>query len=117
MDFGFSWHNINYSILTLEQDDFGQWSYETQNEQRYSTILPTASWVYDNSIFGFTGPIDGLRQNTTMTVSPGYGSNKLKFQTVKSDIRKYWRFGRDYTVALRGFIGKSFGPNKQKFLI
>ena len=75
------------------------------------------SWVYDNSVFGFTGPIDGLRQNTTLTVSPGYGSNKLKFQTLKSDIRKYWRLGRDYTFAIRGFFGSSIGDNKQKFFL
>ncbi len=117
MDFGFSWHNINYSILTLEQDDFGQWSYETQNEQRYSTILPTASWVYDNSIFGFTGPIDGFRHNTTLTVSPGFGTDKLDFKTLKMDTRKYWRFGRDYTVAVRGFLGKSFGSDEQMFFL
>tara|TARA_B100000401_G_scaffold104740_1_gene67881 strand:- start:1013 stop:3445 length:2433 start_codon:yes stop_codon:yes gene_type:complete len=118
LDYGFAWHNINYSILEQTMmNDFGQYEYSTVYSSTYSTVLPKISWVYDNSIFGFTGPIDGLRQNTTMTVSPGYGSNKLKFQTVKSDIRKYWRFGRDYTVALRGFIGKSFGPNKQKFFL
>ena len=43
-------------------------------------------------------------ENTTLTISPGYGSNNLKFQTIKSDIRKYWRFGRDYTFAIRGFL-------------
>ena len=118
LDYGFAWHNINYSILEQTMmNDFGQYEYSTVYSSTYSTVLPKISWVYDNSIFGFTGPIDGLRQNTTMTVSPGYGSNKLKFQTIKSDIRKYWRFGRDYTVALRGFIGKSFGPNKQKFFL
>ena len=118
LDYGFAWHNINYSILEQTMmNDFGQYEYSTVYSSTYSTVLPKISWVYDNSIFGFTGPIDGLRQNTTMTVSPGYGSNKLKFQTVKSDIRKYWRFGRDYTDALRGFIGKSFGPNKQKFFL
>ena len=117
-DYGLSWHNINYSILeqTLV-NDFGQYEYSTTYSSTYSTVLPRLSWVYDNSIFGFTGPIDGLRQNTTMTISPGYGSDQLKFQTVKSDVRKYWRFGRDYTIALRGFIGKSFGPNRQKFFL
>ena len=118
LDYGLSWHNINYSILeqTLV-NDFGQYEYSTTYSSTYSTVLPRLSWVYDNSVFGFTGPVDGLRQNTTMTISPGFGSDQLKFQTVKSDVRKYWRFGRDYTIALRGFIGKSFGPNKQKFFL
>ena len=117
IDYGFSWHNINYSILEQTINDFGQSQYITTSQSKYSTVLPKASWIFDNSVFGFTGPVDGLRKNTTITVSPGYGSNNLKFQTIKSDIRKYWRFGRDYTFAIRGYLGKSLGPNKQKFFL
>ena len=95
-DYGLSWHNINYSILEQRLDEFSQIRYETTQSSEYSTILPTVSWVFDNSVFGFTGPIDGFRQNTSFTVSPGYGSNNLKFQTLKLDGRKYWRFGKDY---------------------
>ena len=117
MDYGLSWHNINYSILEQTINDFGQSQYNTTSQSKYSTVLPKASWVFDNSVLGFTGPVDGLRKNTTITISPGYGSNNLKFQTVKSDIRKYWRLGRDYTFAIRGYLGRSLGPNKQKFFL
>ena len=117
LDYGFSWHNINYSILEQAYNDFNQIQYYTTYESEYSTVLPRVSWIFDNTVFGFTGPVDGFRQNTTLTVNPGYGSNEIKFQTVKADVRKYWRFGRDYTIALRGFIGKSLGPNKQKFFL
>jgi len=117
LDYGLSWHNINYSILEQAYNDFNQIQYYTTYSSTYSTILPRVSWIFDNAVFGFTGPVDGFRQNTTLTVNPGYGSNEIKFQTVKTDLRKYWRFGRDYTIALRGFIGKSLGPNKQKFFL
>ena len=117
LDYGLSWHNINYSILEQAYNDFNQIQYYTTYSSTYSTILPRVSWIFDNAVFGFTGPVDGFRQNTTLTVNPGYGSNDIKFQTVKTDVRKYWRFGRDYTIALRGFIGKSLGPNKQKFFL
>ena len=117
LDYGLSWHNINYSILEQAYNDFNQIQYYTTYESEYSTVLPRVSWIFDNTVFGFTGPVDGFRQNTTLTVNPGYGSNEIKFQTVKADVRKYWRFGRDYTIALRGFIGKSLGPNKQKFFL
>ena len=117
LDYGLSWHNINYSILEQGINNFGQVEYFQTYSSTYSTVLPRVSWIYDNSVFGFTGPVDGFRKNTTLTVNPGYGSNEIKFQTIKSDVRKYWRFGRDYTIALRGFIGKSFGPNKQKFFM
>ena len=117
IDYGISWHNINYSKLVQSYNDFGQLEYLPIEDSTYSTILPSLSWVFDNSVYGFTGPVDGFRKNTTLTISPGYGSNNLKFQTIKSDIRKYWRFGRDYTFALRGFLGTSLGKNKQKFFL
>ena len=49
-------------------------------------------------------------------MSPG-GKDRLKFQTIKSDVRKYWRIGKDYTLALRGFFGKSLGQDRQKFFL
>ncbi len=117
LDYGISWHNINYTKLVQEYNAFGQLEYIDDEDSTYSTILPSISWVFDNSVYGFTGPIDGFRKNTTLTISPGYGSNNLKFQTIKFDLRKYWRFGRDYTLAFRGFFGKSLGPDKQKFFL
>ena len=117
LDYGLSWHNINYSILEQAYNDFNQVQYFTTYSSTYSTVLPRVSYIYDNSVFGFTGPVDGFRQNSTLTVNPGYGSNQIKFQTIKSDLRKYWRLGRDYTIAVRGYFGKSLGPNKQKFFL
>ena len=32
-------------------------------------------------------------------------------------MRKYLRFGKDYTFAVRAFFGKSLGENKQKFFL
>ena len=109
-------HNINYSILKPEIDIWGQTQYIKENESNYSAVLPSLSWVFDNSVFGFTGPVDGFRKNTTFTISPG-GRDKLKFQTLKSDLRKYFRFGKDYTFAVRAFFGKSMGQDKQKFFL
>ena len=116
LDYGLSVHNINYSILEPYVDIWGQTQYDTRQQTDYAAVLPSISWVYDNSAFGFTGPIDGFRKNTTFTMSPG-GKDRLKFQTIKSDVRKYWRIGKDYTLALRGFFGKSLGQDRQKFFL
>ena len=115
-DYGLSVHNINYSILEPYVDIWGQTQYDTRQQTDYAAVLPSISWVYDNSAFGFTGPIDGFRKNTTFTMSPG-GKDRLKFQTIKTDVRKYWRIGKDYTLALRGFFGKSLGQDRQKFFL
>ena len=36
---------------------------------------------------------------------------------MKSDIRKYWRIGKDYTFAVRSFFGTSLDRTKQKFFL
>ena len=91
VDFGLTWHNISYDILDRMINTFGQEELvKTCSSTKFTTILPRASWIYDNSIFGFTGPIDGYRQNVSITASPGWNTD-FKFQTVKLDARKYWR--------------------------
>ena len=119
IDFGTSWHTINYSILQETINEFGQYEYTAVSSTNYSTVLPRVSWIFDNTAFGITGPIDGFRKNTTITVNPDYrnGSFNNTFQTFKSDLRKYWRIGRDYTIALRGFFGRSIGPGRQNFFL
>ena len=118
IDFGLTWHNISYDILDRVINTFGQEELIKRpgSSTNFSTILPRASWVIDNSIFGFTGPIEGYRQNISVTASPGWKTD-FKFQTIKVDARKYWRFGRDYTLAVRGFLGTSQGKNAQKFFL
>ena len=118
LDVGLSLHNVTYDILDQVYNPvLDQREYVKRSSQGFSTILPTFSWIIDNSVFGVTGPIDGYRQNTSMTVSPGGGETDMSFQTMKIDIRKYWRLGRDYTFALRGFLGRSQGDDAQKFFL
>ena len=62
LDYGLSVHNINYSILEPYVDIWGQTQYDTRQQTDYAAVLPSISWVYDNSAFGFTGPIDGFRK-------------------------------------------------------
>ena len=93
MDYGVSWHNINYTRLVQGYNEFGQLEYFPVEDSTYSTILPSISWVFDNSIFGLTGPIDGFRKNTTLTIS-GLWIKQFKILTIKSDLRKYWRLGQ-----------------------
>ena len=118
IDFGLTWHNISYDILDRVINTFGQEELIKRpgSSSKFTTILPTMSWVIDNSVFGVTGPIDGYRQNVSITASPGW-KNDFKFQTMKIDARRYWRIGRDYTIAIRGFFGSSQGKNSQKFFL
>ena len=118
IDFGLTWHNISYDILdrVINTVTGQEELLKRPGSLKFTTVLPTMSWVIDNSVFGFTGPIDGYRQNVSFTASPR-GKDNFSFQTMKVDARKYWRFGRDYTFAIRGFFGRSQGDNAQKFFL
>lgn len=53
--------------------------------------------VYDNSLFGFTGPIVGQRYR----FEAGANIGSLNFYTGLADYRKYWMPVRPFTVAFR----------------
>lgn len=110
---GLSYHYFSFS----EWQQVNYYEFQEVNNNDFSVVLPVTSWVYDNTIYGYTGPIDGFRQNTTLVVSPGWGSKKLDFKTLKMDFRKYFKIGRYSSLAGRLMLGTSRGTDKQKFYL
>ena len=73
---------------------------ETQNVETASPLTlgtTSAALVYDNSIFGATGPILGQRYR--LEVSPTFGS--ISYVGVLADWRKYFMLKRPFTLAAR----------------
>ena len=93
LDAGLVFHNLDYKLFEIN-------SFENRNtiidEDGFISVNPTLSYIYDNSVFGFTGPIDGFRQNTTFELSPAMGDKGLSYQKLKVDLRKYHMISRDY---------------------
>ncbi len=114
VDFGLSYHVLDYRVY-LQIPFTAQ--YVLVDQSRLNVVLPSLSWVMDNSVFGMTGPVDGYRHNVSLTVSPGYGNQSLTFQTLQIDLRKYYRIKSDYSLAARVMFGRSFGPQAQKFFL
>ncbi|MGC8898447.1 MAG: peptidase MA family metallohydrolase [Bacteroidota bacterium] len=111
IDFGLMWLNLLRENLdnTLEP-----------GEHR-SLLLPTLSYVHDNTLWGFTSPINGSRSDLSIYGTPKLGSHQgIQFATVTLDYRTYVNFGgptQPYVLAARFFGGGSFGANAQKFFI
>lgn len=110
---GLSYHSFSFS----EWEQVNYYDFNKVGEQSFSVFLPMASWVFDNTVYGYTGPIDGFRQNTSIVISPGWGSKKLDFKTLKLDFRKYFKIGRYSSLAGRMMLGTSRGADKQKFYL
>jgi Tol biopolymer transport system component len=80
-------------------------------------LVPTLSFVFDNTLPGYTAPQKGTRYNITSISSPKLGSDGIGFTSVLGDFRHYIKLADDYTIALRLAGGGSFGPNPIRFYI
>lgn len=114
IDAGLIIHNLDYKLFNID-------SYLNKNEiiqdDGFVSANPTLSYIYDNAVFGYTGPIDGFRQNTTFEMSPAMGDKGISYQKLKIDMRKYQMITRDYSFAGRLFFGTSTGKNPQKYFL
>ncbi|MBN1449223.1 MAG: PD40 domain-containing protein, partial [Bacteroidetes bacterium] len=82
-----------------------------------SLIVPNVGYVHDNTLRGMWAPVRGSRYEVRTFGSPGIGSRSLSFMSLTFDYRTYWRFWSDFSFALRGSGGGSFGRNPQRFFI
>jgi hypothetical protein len=83
--------------------DYPTWPVQTRN-----TVGANVSWVLDNVGWGITGPIQGNRmQVSAMTLLPGVLQKEVGYYGGEFDLRKYLRFSKKYTLALRAAAGAS----------
>lgn len=106
-DFGLSWLNISAENL----DDISIPS------EKNNYFVPSASFIHDNTLWGYTSPIEGTRYNFTLYGNPGFGDKKLNFYSLAGDYRTYFRFFTDYSFVIRLSAGKSGGNNPPRFFI
>ena len=74
----------------------------------YNLLEASAAWVYDNTVFGYTGPIAG--QRARVELSPVAG--QLRFTGVLADARRYF-YLRPFTLALRGLHYGRYGRDAE----
>ena len=105
--FGLSWLNVTQENL------------DNPNEptQKASYLLPGINFVHDNTLWGYTAPIDGTRYRFDVFGAPGVYHKHLSFYSVLGDYRTYFRFWDDYSFAFRLSGGYSGGNNPQRFFI
>ncbi len=72
------------------------------------------SWIYDNSLWDISGPIDGKRYNFTVGMSTSLDEVRNYNRTAMADIRHYFRLGRHSAVANRLFGYTSSGLEPQR---
>jgi Tol biopolymer transport system component len=104
---GLSWLNVRRDNLDIYEEP----------PQLLSLLIPSASFVHDNSLWEFTAPSRGTRYNFTIFGVPASKKNAFNFGTVTGDYRTYFKFRKEYSLTLRLSGGYSFGRNPQKFML
>lgn len=69
---------------------------------------PSIAYVYDTAYYGSTGPVGGSRQRLEFQQAFG----QRDFSQVYGDLRKYWLFGRRFTLAGRLLYLGTFGQEE-----
>jgi Tol biopolymer transport system component len=104
---GLSWFNVTMENLDNPLDQL----------QKASYVVPSLSFIHDNSLFGYTAPIDGTRYRADFLANPGITGKDISFYSLSDDYRTYFRFWTDYSFAFRFSSGYSWGANPQRFFL
>jgi Tol biopolymer transport system component len=108
--------DLNLMWLNTSRDDLDN---AGSPSQRRSFVLPTLSYIRDNSLWrgGWFGPNNGSRFNFTFYGSPKLSDDTPDLQTFMVDYRSYHKVGQDFVFAWRGTAGLSIGEDRQHFFI
>ncbi len=85
--------------------------------EKVSYLIPSISFVHDNTLFGYTSPIEGVRYNIGLFGNPGLDNSKRSFYSITWDYRRYHRFWFDNSFVFRFSGGYSGGANAQRFFL
>lgn len=102
----------NWDYLPNQNISTGQWINNIDHSEG-KAVTPGISLVWDNALFGSTGPLVGWRAN--YTIRKAFASQDLDYLTNYLDIRSYNLFSKRYSLALRANAGISTGNSPDRF--
>lgn len=84
------------------------------NNRRSLLLSNSISYVFDNTLWHYTGPVDGTRYNITLGHTVDIQNSNENYFSFLFDIRKYFRLSRPLTLAFRGefFINEGKYPRR-----
>jgi len=78
----------------------------------------SASLVFDNVLWGYTGPVNGRRYILTLDGGVNlFDSGDISFYSASFDYRKYWHIARTFSMAFRVTGGASFGSTPKQYFL
>ncbi len=118
--------SASYPFGKFDRVDFGLSSLFVSSEnldnfsvpiEKNTYVIPSISFVHDNTMWGYYSPIQGNRYRFTFFGNPGFEDPKQTFYSVTWDYRNYFRFWYDNSFVFRISGGYSGGQNPQRFFL
>ncbi len=107
-------YEIYNDYLPHEELDAGNW-FTNYYKSSDLAFAPGLSLVFDNALYGPTGPLLGLRGSYTLRKS--FARKDLDYLTNYIDLRSYTLFSRRYSLALRANAAISTGSSPDRFAL
>ena len=76
-------------------------------------VGPGIAYVFDSSLWGYTGPIKGRRLRLAADGAIG----EISYATLEADVRQYWHLGHTFALAGRMYGAMSHGSTPQTFYL
>lgn len=87
------------------------------NEREVFLATNYLSWVYDNSLWDISGPIDGRRYNLTLGLTTSIDRGQIFNRLAMADVRHYLRLGKFSALANRCLAYTSTGREPQRIYL
>jgi len=86
-------------------------------EREATLVTNTVGWVIDNSIWGFTGPIDGMRAAVYFGYTTDIKYSNVNYFSIIADYRHYQRLALTTLVAFRAAVFYNQGKEAKLYFI
>ncbi len=106
-------YQLNVDSLPHQNIASGAWIKDAAEPVEGFIYTPGVSFVFDNALYGSTGPMLGSR--ALYSVQKSFAKDDMDHFTHMADYRKYILFSKRYSLAMRLNGGLSHGPGAARF--
>ncbi|MBK8550861.1 MAG: PD40 domain-containing protein [Ignavibacteria bacterium] len=92
-------------------------SYDYFDNSRSLLLTNLISYVRDNTLWAYTGPLDGERLNLTLGYTTDISNSNINYYSIFFDYRKYLRVGTPSALALRTQLFLNEGKEPRRFFM
>ena len=86
-------------------------------ERKALLVSNSLSYVFDNSLWGPTGPLDGTRARVLLAYTGDVKYSNVNYYSLIADYRHYFRLGFSTAIAVRGGIFYNEGKEARRYFM